>query len=101
MSGPGARRDWTSKFTSSISFRPLPERRLDDHRCRWRAANPQRYRHYQRLLTADGSTFTVPELGALDHDAMDKPRFSSTSLPSGQSPTVALTLTLGEEHYLY
>jgi hypothetical protein len=40
----------------------------------------RRYRHYQRLLGADGSTLTKPELDDLDLDAMDKARFSSTEL---------------------
>jgi hypothetical protein len=38
----------------------------------------QRYRHYQRLLGADGSTLTKPELDDLDLGLMDKASFSST-----------------------
>ena len=38
----------------------------------------QRYRHYELLLGADGSTLTKPELDDLDLDLMDKASFSST-----------------------
>jgi hypothetical protein len=50
----------------------------------------QRYRHYQRLLGADGSALTAPELDNLDLDAMDKARFSSTE-PSIATADASIT----------
>lgn len=50
----------------------------------------QRYRHYQRLLGADGSTLTAPTLGDLDLDLMDKAQFSSTE-PSIATADASIT----------